>query len=201
MFKIGIDEAGRGPWAGPVFAGIVILSPEQEEFLVAEGITDSKKLTRKKRESLFKLILKNSLFAKVKFHTVERIDSVGVYKATKDLINELVEDLMFREYIEKSKHESTKILIDGVFPVLKLRFEHECIIKGDAKEPAISAASILAKVRRDDYMKKIHELFPQYGFAKHKGYGTKLHQEKLAEFGPCEEHRKSFKPVRLLIKN
>lgn len=199
MFKIGIDEAGRGPWAGPVFAGLVILSPEQEIFLVKEGITDSKKLTSKKRESLFRLILKNSLFAKVKFHTVEKIDSVGVYKATKDLINELVEDIFFNEYLEKSQFESPKILIDGVFPLLKLRYDHECIIKGDAKEPAISAASILAKVRRDDYMKKIHELYPHYGFAKHKGYGTKLHQEKLKELGPCEEHRKSFKPVKLLI--
>lgn len=200
--KIGIDEAGRGPWAGPVFAGLVVLNAEQEEFLKSKGITDSKKLTEKKREELFPLILQNSIYAKVKFQVAEEIDKVGIYKSTINLIKELVSDKSFKEL----NIENPVILIDGVFPNLQLKdFEknllnHECIIKGDEKEVSISAASILAKVRRDAYMIKLDEKFPDYKFEQHKGYGTKLHSELLKQFGPCEEHRKSFKPVKLLLK-
>jgi ribonuclease HII len=198
-FKIGIDEAGRGPWAGPVFAGLVILSEAQENFLKTHGINDSKKLTAKKREELYKLILQNCIFAKVKHLPVIEIDKIGIYKSTKELIKLLAEEI---DHIKLNlDFDSLKILIDGVFPKLELKnavglIRHECIIKGDAKEPAISAASILAKVRRDAYMKKLHEVFPDYQFHKHKGYGTKLHQELLEKFGPCLEHRKSFAPIK-----
>lgn len=201
--KIGIDEAGRGPWAGPVFAGVVVLNKEQEAFLVNEGITDSKKLSAKKRERLFPLILQNSILAKVKFIPVEELDKVGIYEATKALIQKLAEEIDF-EMLSIPVGDA-RIMIDGVFPGLEIRsaksesLNHECIIKGDEKEPAISAASILAKVRRDAYMMKLHEKFPQYDFARHKGYGTKLHMEMLAKYGPCEEHRRSFKPVREIL--
>lgn len=243
--RIGVDEAGRGPWAGPVYASLVVLSEEQETFLVRKGITDSKKLTEQKREKLFFLIKENSIYSKVKYLPAAEIDKIGIYKATIVLIKELVRaatgeikmkneklkdniceahndfkistfstsdklkcDANFNsDSLTYSRTNKLKILIDGVFPNLELLdqqgniVEHECIIKGDEKEPSISAASILAKVRRDHYMIKLHEKFPLYNFAKHKGYGTKLHSEKLVQFGPCEEHRKSFEPVRKLIIN
>ena len=127
------------------------------------------------------------------------IDSVGVYKATKDLINELVEDLMFREYIEKTKFESPKILIDGVFPVLKLRFEHECIIKGDGRYLSIAAASVLAKTYRDDLMNDLAQEFSGYGWKTNVGYPTVEHREGIRQLGITPYHRKSFTllPVQL----
>jgi len=196
-YKVGVDEAGRGPWAGPVFAGIVILNQFQEQTLQQHGVTDSKKLTEKRRNTLYKLILENSTFAKVKFLRVEDIDRVGIYQATQILIQQLVEEI--------PEEFNDTILIDGVFPGLQLYRRtgalraHECIIKGDTKEVAISAASILAKVRRDMYMIDLDKKYPQYLFAKHKGYGTALHVQTLKSFGPCSEHRRSFKPIKDLI--
>ncbi len=201
--KIGIDEAGRGPWAGPVFVGLVVLSEEQELFLVGQGITDSKKLTKKKREELYLIILQNSLYSKVKLLNAADIDKLGIYEATKYLIQELAKELAYSEI--KSQCMEFCILIDGTFPKMVLRdsdlaiIPHECIIQGDVTEPAISAASILAKVRRDAHMLKLHQKYPDYRFDKHKGYGTRLHMEMLAQFGACEEHRRSFKPVKKLI--
>jgi ribonuclease HII len=236
ILTAGIDEAGRGPWAGPVFASIVILSKDQETYLKSLGVHDSKKVSKKKRNELFKEILKNCCYAKVKYHDVDEIDRLGVYIATQEVIRQLVAELPFGiqdqatldefdvhnssglrppplnlgggSSLERQfeiHHSSFAIKIDGLFPKLKLHsqsgeeLQFETIIDGDQKEVAISAASILAKVRRDDYMKKIHELYPQYQFDKHKGYGTKLHLEKLKEHGPCPVHRKSFKPVRELL--
>jgi len=194
--SIGVDEAGRGPWAGPVFAGLVVLNDEQEKVLIEAGVTDSKKVTAKKRENLFELILRNSTFAKVKYYDIDIIDTIGIYKATKELIKQLVlelnEDFLFEN----------KVLIDGLFPkfvLLNSKQEvvtHECIIKGDSKVTSIAAASILAKVRRDKFMEELDKKYPDYQFAKHKGYGTKLHFDLLQKLGPCECHRKSFKPVK-----
>lgn len=201
IIKIGIDEAGRGPWAGPVFAGLVVLNQAQEEFLIKQGVTDSKKLTEKKRDALYPIILQNSLYSKVKFLPTSEVDSFGIYEGTKFLIKELVKELNLSSF-ELREEQEVKILIDGVFPGLILKNStdkvvlHECMIKGDLKEPAISAASILAKVRRDAYMLKLHEKFPCYHFDKHKGYGTQLHMEMLQKFGPSKEHRRTFKPVR-----
>ncbi len=202
--KIGVDEAGRGPWAGPVYAGLVVVSEEQESLLREAGINDSKKLTKKKRELLYPLILENSLYAKVKRIAANDIDTVGIYKATIALIKQLVAEL---DSLELAKnHGEVKVLIDGVFPSLTLMdkfnaiVEHECIIKGDAKEPAISAASILAKVKRDKYMDDLAVKYPEYQFEKHKGYGTKLHSDMLEKYGPCEEHRRSFKPIAKFLR-
>jgi ribonuclease HII len=202
-FTIGVDEAGRGPWAGPVFVGLVVLNEEQEKFLVEKGITDSKKLTEKKRDALYPVILENCVYSKVKLLSAVDIDKVGIYEATKLLIKELAKETGLLEL--NIDDEDKVILIDGVFPELELLnskgevWKHECIIKGDATVPAISAASILAKVRRDAYMLKLCEKFPQYQFDKHKGYGTKLHMEMLELHGACEEHRRSFKPLKKYI--
>lgn len=197
---IGIDEAGRGPWAGPVAVGLVILNSEQENYLVSRGINDSKKLTEKKREAFVPLILEHSLYAKVKFLHAIDIDKLGIYESTIYLIKEMAKDPVLHKF--QDNEEKLLICIDGVFPNLELLdihnkiIPHECIIKGDEKVPAISAASILAKVRRDAYMKKLKEKYPQYQFEKHKGYGTKLHSEMLKNYGICDEHRKSFKPIQ-----
>lgn len=201
MLTIGIDEAGRGPWAGPLFAAVVILNPEQEKILVENGIKDSKKLTERKREKLFNLIINNSVFYKIKFYSSRKIDKDGIYKSTQKLIKQLATE------IPENFLKSSKILVDGRFPGLKIlnsrkeEIPHECIIRGDAKINAIAAASILAKVQRDKFMLKLDKIYPEYQFAKHKGYGTKLHMEMLSKFGPCREHRKSFKPIKDLIKS
>ncbi len=201
MLKAGIDEAGRGPWAGPVFASIVILNPDQELYLKLLGVHDSKKVSEKNRIKLFEEILLNCVYAKVKYFEVEEIDRLGIYIATQEVIKQLVRELKIADYgLEESG--DLQILIDGLFPKLELQtekgenLEFETIIDGDQKEVAISAASILAKVRRDEFMMKLHAQYPQYSFDKHKGYGTKLHMERLMEFGPSPVHRKSFKPIK-----
>ena len=212
ILTAGVDEAGRGPWAGPVFASIVILNSDQEIYLRSIGVHDSKKVSHKKRQVLFQEILKNCIYAKVKYFDVEEIDRLGVYIATQEVIKQLLKELRIENSELSLRDQKFSILnnqfsikIDGLFPKLKLHYESgeeavfETIIDGDEKEVAISAASILAKVRRDDFMRKIHELYPQYCFDKHKGYGTKLHQELLKKHGPCPVHRKSFKPVKDLI--
>lgn len=196
----GLDEAGRGPWAGPVFASIVILNAEQEEYLRSIGVHDSKKVSEKKRKILFDEILKNSTYAKVKYYDVGEIDALGVYIATQEVMKQLVGEL-------ETISGELRIKIDGLFPNLELTsstgeiLDFETIIDGDEKEIAISAASILAKVRRDEFMLRLHEKYPQYGFDKHKGYGTKLHQEMLKMHGPSPVHRKSFKPIKDLWEN
>lgn len=243
----GIDEAGRGPWAGPVYAAIVILNPEQEEYLRSIGVHDSKKVSEKKRKILFEEILKNSTYAKVKFYDVEEIDRLGIYIATQEVIKQLVNELTSSrvdglidfvklrynvqgeneeasfdssnhfETVKTTKNQILKqvqddnvtlqIKIDGLFPKLELisssgkKLNFETIIDGDEKEVAISAASILAKVKRDEFMRKLHEKYPEYSFDKHKGYGTKLHLENLKKHGPSPVHRKSFKPVKDLLVN
>jgi ribonuclease HII len=200
MYLIGIDEAGRGPWAGPVFASVVILNPEDEIKLLELGIKDSKKLTPYKREKLFRVIKELSVFFNVLSSPVAAIDEYGVYKATKSLIQEIVGSI---------PHEllyGQKIFIDGVFkdfqfPNADSNFTYECVIDGDESIPVISAASILAKVIRDQFMYELDKEYPEYAFAKHKGYGTKLHRDLLLKYGPCKEHRKSFKPIQKLINN
>jgi ribonuclease HII len=201
--QIGIDESGRGPWAGPVFASIVVLDEKQAEFLKEIGVTDSKKVGEKKRKLFFADIIKNSIYSKTKFFTAKQIDDMGIYIATQELIKQLVE-----EYFETdSSNLKSVVLIDGLFPKLILKTKSganigfQTVIQGDSKEVSISAASILSKIRRDEHMLKIHEKYPNYAFDKHKGYGTKLHAELLQKYGPCEEHRRSFKPVKKLIKN
>ena len=175
----GVDEAGRGPLAGPVCAAAVILPPD---FYVAE-INDSKKLTEKKREKLYDVIIENAVSYSIAFADVDYIEKNNILQATFFAMKQAVEGLSVApDYV----------LIDGN-RTQGIEAATECVIGGDAKSQSIAAASILAKVTRDRYcLDVLDKKYPEYCFSKHKGYGTKLHREKLLEFGPCEEHRMSF---------
>jgi ribonuclease HII len=177
----GVDEAGRGPLAGPVYAAAVILNPD----LPIEGLTDSKKLTEKQRESLFDIIQARALAFGIAFASVEEIEKINILQAT---------FLAMRRAVEMLKISPELVLVDGNQSP-KLTYPTQMIIKGDESEPAISAASILAKVSRDREMLKWHEQFPVYGFAQHKGYATAKHLSAVREHGPCFIHRKTFAPI------
>lgn len=180
-FIAGVDEAGRGPLAGPVYAAAVILDPQKNIL----GLADSKILTEKQREALFILIQENALAWSIAYATVEEIDRINILQATLLAMQRAVANLkIFPELV----------LIDGN-QMPKLIYPAKTIIKGDVTEPAISAASILAKVSRDREMVVMHQQFPQYGFAQHKGYATVSHRLALKTHGPCSIHRKSFAPV------
>lgn len=174
----GVDEAGRGPLAGPVCAAAVILHDNQ----IIEGVNDSKKLSEKKRETLFDVIRQSVKAYSIAFATVEEIEEMNILNATM---------LAMKRAVDGLKLKADYALIDGNrLPELDIPCEY--VIKGDAKSMSIAAASILAKVSRDRLCYKYAEKYPQYGFDKHKGYGTKLHTERIREFGPCEIHRMSF---------
>ena len=174
----GVDEAGRGPLAGPVCAAAVILP----RGFVIEGLNDSKKLTEKKREELFELICENAVTYGIAFASVEEIEQYNILNATFMAMNRAV---------EKLEPLPELALIDGNRDK-GIKYPSRCIVKGDALCADIAAASILAKVTRDRYMYEMAELYPHYGFEKHKGYGTKLHYEVLRQFGPSPIHRMSF---------
>ena len=174
----GVDEAGRGPLAGPVCAAAVILP----RGFVIEGLNDSKKLTEKKREELFALICENAVTYGIAFASVEEIEQYNILNATFMAMNRAV---------EKLEPLPELALIDGNRDK-GIKYPSRCIVKGDALCADIAAASILAKVTRDRYMYEMAELYPHYGFEKHKGYGTKLHYEVLKQFGPSPIHRMSF---------
>lgn len=174
----GIDEAGRGPLAGPVFAAAVIF-PED---VCIEGINDSKKLSEKKRESLFEEIKKNALAYSVASASVEEIETLNILRAT---------FLAMKRAVDGLSPSPDFALVDGN-RLPDLDVDSLCIIKGDSSSASIAAASILAKVSRDRLMKKYSDQYSEYGFEKHKGYGTKLHVEMIKKFGPCPIHRKSF---------
>lgn len=174
----GVDEAGRGPLAGPVCAAAVIL-PEGH---IIEGVNDSKKLSEKKREALFDVIIEEAVACSIAFGTVEEIERDNILRTTMNTMRRAVEGL---------KVPADYAMIDGNrLPALSIPAEY--IIKGDAKSMSVAAASILAKVSRDRLMLQYAEKYPQYGFEQHKGYGTKLHVERLREFGPSPIHRLSF---------
>lgn len=174
----GVDEAGRGPLAGPVFAAAVILP----QGLVIEGIDDSKKLSEKKREALYCEIKSLALAFNVAFATEKEIDEVNILNATFLAMKRAVDGLILQPNL---------VLIDGN-RAPDIGLPTKTIIKGDSLSVSIAAASILAKVERDRLMKKLSEKYPSYGFEKHKGYGTKLHVEAIKKYGPAEIHRKSF---------
>ncbi len=174
----GIDEAGRGPLAGPVFAAAVIL-PENA---VIDGINDSKKLSEKKREALYDVITKTALSWSVGFATEAEIDEINILQATFLAMKRACDGLTIKPDFA---------LVDGN-RMPNLGVETQLIIKGDALSASIAAASILAKVSRDRLMYEIDRLYPEYRFAKHKGYGTALHTELLKKYGPCPVHRKTF---------
>lgn len=174
----GVDEAGRGPLAGPVCAAAVIL-PRNIEI---QGLNDSKKLSEAKREKVFELITEKAVSYGIAFASVEEIEELNILNATYLAMNRAV---------EKLKVQPELALIDGNRNT-GIKYESRCVVKGDARCADIAAASILAKVSRDRLMYELAEKYPQYHFEKHKGYGTKLHYEALREFGPCPVHRKSF---------
>jgi ribonuclease HII len=186
----GVDEAGRGPLAGSVVAGAVVLDPNKP----IEGLKDSKKLSASRREFLFEQIqLKSKAWGLGEASPAE-IDQINILQATMLAMRRAIEDLTTR-----LGSWPDKALIDGN-RCPELPISSEAIVKGDAKEPAISAASILAKVTRDRQMIELHKRFPQYGFAQHMGYPTEMHFAALKEFGACDEHRRSFSPVRNVLE-
>ena len=181
----GVDEAGRGPLAGPVFAAAVIL----DDLLPIKGLADSKKLTPKKREHLYEIIKAQALCFCVATASVEEIDQLNILQATLLAMQRAVKGLRLKP---------SKVLVDGNrLPVLDIRAE--AIVKGDSTVPSISAASILAKVERDRWCVVVDAQFPNYGFLTHKGYGTQMHLRALQEHGPCVLHRRSFAPVAKLL--
>lgn len=182
----GVDEAGRGPLAGPVVVAAVILDAQRP----IDGLDDSKKLTEAKREELFPLIVERALGYSVVVIEREEIDRINIFQATMVGMARAVRGLT---------PAATEALIDGNHLPKELPCPARAIIGGDALEPAISAASILAKVSRDRLMVAMDAQFPGYGFAAHKGYSTPGHLAALQRLGPCIEHRRSFAPVKLLL--
>ena len=182
----GVDEAGRGPLAGPVVAAAVIL----DDLNPIVGLADSKKLTALKRERLYDEIRAKALCCSIAEATVEEIDELNILQATM---------LAMRRAVEGLRLKPTKVLVDGNrLPVLDVLAE--AIVKGDSKVQAISAASILAKVHRDRWCQELHAQYPQYGFDAHKGYGTAAHLQALKEHGATPCHRTSFSPVAEVLK-
>lgn len=181
-FKLicGIDEAGRGPLAGPVYAAAVIL-PDGCEI---EGLNDSKKLTEKKREALFDVVRQKALYWGIGSADEKEIDEINILQATFLAMRRAVENMGIKPDLALVDGNQKPHIADGI--------EEVTVIKGDAKSMSIAAASILAKVSRDRFMLEIAEKYPEYEFPKHKGYGTKLHYEKIAEYGVSDIHRKSF---------
>ena len=186
----GVDEAGRGPLVGSVVAGAVMLDPNNP----IAGLKDSKKLTPAKREYLYEQIMLKAKAWGLGEASPEEIDQINILQATMLAMRRAIEDLASR-----LGSWPDKALIDGN-RCPELPIPAEAIVKGDIKEPAISAGSILAKVTRDRQMAILHERFPHYGFAQHMGYPTAAHFAALKEFGVCEEHRRSFSPVRNVLE-
>ncbi len=190
IWVCGVDEAGRGPLVGAVVAGAVVLDPNNP----IEGLKDSKKLTAVRREHLYEQIMEKAKAWGVGEASPAEIDEINILQATMLAMRRAIEDLTTRLGAWPDK-----ALIDGNrCPVLPIAAE--AIVKGDAKEPAISAASIVAKVTRDRQMQILHERHPEYGFAQHMGYPTEAHFAALKQYGACDQHRRSFSPVRKVLE-
>ena len=175
----GIDEAGRGPLAGPVVVGAVILPVDS----LVEGVNDSKKISEKKRERVFEEIVSTAISYSTGIVDQRTIDEINILNATKLAVKKAIEGLEIKPDL---------ILVDALTGIETFGIPYKSIIKGDAKEYSIAAASIIAKVTRDRMMLEWDKVFPEYGFAKHKGYGTASHIQALKENGPCMLHRKTF---------
>lgn len=175
----GIDEAGRGPLAGPVVVGIAIMKPDS----YIEGVNDSKKVSEKKREKLYEQITQEAIDWSVGIVDQTEIDKINILNATKKALHMAIENL---------KVKPDRILVDALEHIDTCGIPYTSIIKGDAKVYSISASSIIAKVTRDRIMREYDEIYPQYGFAGHKGYGTSAHIQAIKEYGPCPIHRTTF---------
>lgn len=175
----GVDEAGRGPLAGPVCAAAVILPKD----LIIEGLNDSKKLTEKKREALYDVIIEKALAYSIAFGSVEEIEEYNILNATFFAMNRAINSLQIA---------SDFAIIDGNRVPNDIKVPCVTVIKGDSHSMSVAAASVLAKVTRDRLLLEYDQKYPQYNFKKHKGYGTKQHYEAIKEHGICEVHRKSF---------
>lgn len=175
----GIDEAGRGPLAGPVVVAAVIMPKDS----MIEGVNDSKKVSEKKREALYEQITKEAISYAVGIIDQKEIDQINILNATKKGLTEAIKGLEVKP---------ERILVDALTNIDTCNIPYTSIIKGDAKSYSIAAASIIAKVTRDRIMREWDELYPQYGFEKHKGYGTKMHIDAIKEYGLCPLHRLSF---------
>ena len=175
----GIDEAGLGPLAGPVVVASVIMPKDS----MIEGINDSKKISEKKREKLYDIILEEAVSYGIGIVYQDEIDKINILQATKKGLTEAVEQMKIKPNL---------IMVDALTGIDTLGIPYKSIIKGDAKCYSISAASIIAKVTRDRIMREWDKIYPQYGFGSHKGYGTAKHIAALKEYGPCEIHRRSF---------
>ncbi|PLX27268.1 ribonuclease HII [Candidatus Parcubacteria bacterium] len=188
----GVDEAGRGPLAGPVVAGCVLIGRHTKiDKELMDKCRDSKKLTEKKRKYLFDLITKKIEHYAIGVCDVHVIDKINILEAT---------FLAMKKAISNLQLQPDFVLVDGKIKIKNLNIEQEAIVKGDSQVLSIALASILAKVTRDMIMEDLHKKYPNYSFDKHKGYGTKLHMERLQIFGPSLVHRTSFRPVSDLIK-
>lgn len=186
-YLIGTDEAGRGPGAGPVFAAAVCFTNVASKLIkLLNDVDDSKKLTEAKREQLFKLICQNSVYS-IASSSVEEIEKLNILKATLFSMKKACD-----EVIAKLNKQNVKILIDGNKLIPQYQYSQEFIIKGDSKSASIAAASILAKVSRDRFMKKLHKEFSEYNWAQNKGYLTKQHLEAIDKYGITNWHRKKF---------
>ena len=178
----GVDEVGRGPLAGPVVAAAVILR-EDKSF---NELADSKSLSAKKREELNILIKDKALSWKIAFVSSKKIDQINILQASL---------LAMMKAVEGLEKKPDKVLIDGIH-TLNISVPSIAVVRGDTKHKSIMAASIIAKVARDEFMKKLDKKFPQYGFIDNKGYPTKFHFKALELYGPCEQHRASFRPLK-----
>ena len=183
----GVDEAGRGPLAGPGVVAAVVLGPGRTP---VNGLDDSKQLSAERRESLYARIVERAVAWSVVYVEVEEIDRINIFQATM---------AGMRRAVEAVAHAAELARIDGNALPRGLPCPAEALIGGDARDRAIMAASILAKVSRDRHMRELHALWPQYGFDEHKGYGTPAHLAALAAHGPCPQHRRSFAPVRAAL--
>jgi ribonuclease HII len=189
---VGIDEAGRGPWAGPVTAGAVLIDKNSE---ILKPINDSKKMSKKIREEMFDQIKESVVAWGIGTIDANLIDEIGIQFAVQQAMSSALDQV---ERMIKAKAEY--LIIDGSNVLEICGYDQTKIIKGDMKHYSIAAGSVLAKVHRDQIMEEYSEKYPEYGFESHVGYGTRKHREALEEYGPCEIHRKSFKPILRLNK-
>lgn len=191
----GVDEAGRGPWVGPVVAGCVFFVNRNVDAKLLENLNDSKKLSKKKREILFDLLHieaeKGNVLIGIGEASAEEIDEINILNAS---------FLAMKRAIENAKIKPDMVLIDGNREPKDFGYKTKAIIKGDAKSYSISGASILAKVYRDRLMEDMAKKYPHYGFEKNAGYGTKVHIEGLEKYGITPEHRKSYAPIKAFLK-